>query len=260
MDPAEEDVARRLHQALPEHDPLAVIRVLALAEIGLEDRGSCLLDLEEERIARIPPDEEHDPAARPDAADADDLAGDVDPVELLEDVAPVGEQRPPVLAEEVVELVGHAVCLEARLGGELLDRDDQRRVGDDPPLAVDLGGEPGERLQAVLRPCLGRRLGDALHLRLVLLAPEPCLDSFDVGFKLAPRLNACGRMGHARQAVELLTTTDEARAAEIATWLETQNRQRQAMERKIVDQATAKAIAEKMDADNSCAIVLSDPD
>ena len=29
------------------------------------------------------------------------------------------------------------------------------------------------------------------------------LDSFHVGFLLAPRLNACGRMGHARLAVEI---------------------------------------------------------
>ena len=38
------------------------------------------------------------------------------------------------------------------------------------------------------------------------------LDSFHVGFLLAPRLNACGRMGHARLAVEMLTSADEAKA------------------------------------------------
>jgi single-stranded-DNA-specific exonuclease len=86
------------------------------------------------------------------------------------------------------------------------------------------------------------------------------LDSFDVGYKLAPRLNACGRMGHARQAVELLTTTDEARAAEIAEWLETQNRQRQAMERKIVDEAVAQVTDLGLDRDGQCAIVLGHAD
>src|SRR5262249_43573102 len=40
------------------------------------------------------------------------------------------------------------------------------------------------------------------------------LDSYHVGFLLAPRLNACGRMGHARLAVEMLTDANESRAAE----------------------------------------------
>jgi single-stranded-DNA-specific exonuclease len=63
------------------------------------------------------------------------------------------------------------------------------------------------------------------------------LDSFHVGFLLAPRLNACGRMGHARLAVEMLTTEDLVKATEIATYLEQQNRQRQAIEKNILDQA-----------------------
>src|SRR5206468_831936 len=86
------------------------------------------------------------------------------------------------------------------------------------------------------------------------------LDSFDVGFKLAPRLNACGRMGHARLAVEMLTTADEAKAAEIASFLETQNRQRQAMERKIVDEAVAQVTDLGLDKDGQCAIVLGHAD
>ena len=38
------------------------------------------------------------------------------------------------------------------------------------------------------------------------------LDSYHVGFLLAPRLNACGRMGHAELAVKMLTTADQAEA------------------------------------------------
>ena len=59
------------------------------------------------------------------------------------------------------------------------------------------------------------------------------IDGTAVGFLLAPRLNAAGRMGHAAQAVELLTTDDEPRALEIANYLEKQNTERQATERKI---------------------------
>ncbi|MGA2583805.1 MAG: single-stranded-DNA-specific exonuclease RecJ [Tepidisphaeraceae bacterium] len=65
------------------------------------------------------------------------------------------------------------------------------------------------------------------------------LDSYHVGFLLAPRLNAIGRMGHARLAVELLTTADAAKALEIAGYLEEQNRDRQAVEKKILDEAMA---------------------
>ncbi len=85
------------------------------------------------------------------------------------------------------------------------------------------------------------------------------LDSYDVGFMLAPRLNACGRMGHARLAVEMLTSADEAKGLEIATYLEGQNRQRQAMERKILDQAEV-MIAEQKLAEDSCALVLGRED
>jgi single-stranded-DNA-specific exonuclease len=84
------------------------------------------------------------------------------------------------------------------------------------------------------------------------------LDSFHVGFLLAPRLNACGRMGHARLAVEMLTTTDAAKAIEIATYLEQQNRARQAIERKILEGALAQVTAGGWDKDGKCAIVLGD--
>lgn len=63
------------------------------------------------------------------------------------------------------------------------------------------------------------------------------IDSYHVGFLLAPRLNACGRMGHARLAVEMLTDASEDRAMEIAEYLEEQNRTRQSTERAIVEQA-----------------------
>ena len=65
------------------------------------------------------------------------------------------------------------------------------------------------------------------------------LDAYDVGFLLAPRLNACGRLGHAALAVEMLTTAGEAKAREIAAYLESQNRARQTVEKQILDQALA---------------------
>ncbi len=87
------------------------------------------------------------------------------------------------------------------------------------------------------------------------LAQQQKLDSYDVGFKLAPRLNACGRMGHAALAVEMMTRADAGRAAEIADYLEQQNRQRQALERKIIEQAAAQ-VTEAGGPDGTCALVL----
>jgi single-stranded-DNA-specific exonuclease len=86
------------------------------------------------------------------------------------------------------------------------------------------------------------------------------LDSYHVGFLLAPRLNAAGRMGHAKLAVEMLTHASEARAGEIAVYLEQQNRQRQAMERSILDEAMAQGAQHGAGRDDCRALVLAADD
>ncbi|MCE2966854.1 MAG: single-stranded-DNA-specific exonuclease RecJ [Phycisphaerales bacterium] len=86
------------------------------------------------------------------------------------------------------------------------------------------------------------------------------VNAFDVGFKLAPRLNAVGRMSHARDAVELFTTASPERASEIARFLELQNRSRRETESKIVEQAVALAIESGMTTPDTPAIVLAHPD
>ncbi|MGA2441619.1 MAG: single-stranded-DNA-specific exonuclease RecJ [Tepidisphaeraceae bacterium] len=83
------------------------------------------------------------------------------------------------------------------------------------------------------------------------------LDAYDVGFLLAPRLNACGRLGHAALAVEMLTTAGETRAREIAVYLEAQNRARQAIEKQIFDQALAQIESNGWDKDGHRALVLA---
>lgn len=82
------------------------------------------------------------------------------------------------------------------------------------------------------------------------------VDSYHVGFMLAPRLNACGRMGHAQEAVEMLTRATSERAREIATGLEQQNRERQATEKQILSQALAQITELKLDAEEHHAIVV----
>ena len=68
-------------------------------------------------------------------------------------------------------------------------------------------------------------------------------DVYALGFVLGPRLNAAGRVGHADLALELLTTRDKGRANQLAQELEQLNRQRQAIEMRVVDAAAIQAEA-----------------
>ena len=86
---------------------------------------------------------------------------------------------------------------------------------------------------------------------------EGTVDGTDVGFKLAPRINAAGRMGHARLALELLTRADEERAREIALYLDEHNRARQAKEREVAKQAREMVERAGLDGDARRAIVLA---
>ncbi len=62
------------------------------------------------------------------------------------------------------------------------------------------------------------------------------IEADDISFRLAPRINAAGRMDHADLALELLTTADPERARALARRLEDLNRERQRTEQDIVDQ------------------------
>jgi single-stranded-DNA-specific exonuclease len=63
------------------------------------------------------------------------------------------------------------------------------------------------------------------------------LRAADIGYKLAPRLNAAGRLGCARLVVDLLTTPRPEQAVQLARYLEEQNTQRQTLERRMVQEA-----------------------
>jgi len=65
------------------------------------------------------------------------------------------------------------------------------------------------------------------------------VDAGAVGFRLGPRINAAGRLGHPRAALELLLTDDRDDAHRLADSLEELNRERQAVEGRIVREAIA---------------------
>jgi single-stranded-DNA-specific exonuclease len=74
-------------------------------------------------------------------------------------------------------------------------------------------------------------------LQVAGLQDKQTLVTEDIGFALAPRINAAGRLGQARLAVELLTTDNPQRAQQLAEYVDELNRSRQSVERKMFKQA-----------------------
>lgn len=66
------------------------------------------------------------------------------------------------------------------------------------------------------------------------------LTPIDVAFRLAPRINAAGRMDIASEVIELFTTRNEARAAELAAKLERLNQERRAAEAAMLAEIAAR--------------------
>jgi single-stranded-DNA-specific exonuclease len=86
------------------------------------------------------------------------------------------------------------------------------------------------------------------------------VDDYHAGYLLGPRLNAAGRMGHAKLAVELFTTASPDRAAEIARYLEAENDNRRRVEQSILHHARNKIAQGKADPEADRCIVLADED
>jgi single-stranded-DNA-specific exonuclease len=77
-----------------------------------------------------------------------------------------------------------------------------------------------------------------------------------VGYILAPRLNAVGRLGHALRGVDLLMATSEHEANSIARELEEFNARRQELDRAVLEQARRRVLA--LDLDATYGIVLAE--
>ena len=107
--------------------------------------------------------------------------------------------------------------------------------------------------------CLRQRGGPGIArlLALAKLDEKSRLDSEDVAFRLAPRLNAAGRLGQAACGIELLTTPDTARAAALADYVHELNGRRETEERSILLAATKQA-RERFSPQDDAALVLAD--
>ena len=125
---------------------------------------------------------------------------------------------------------------------------DVMRMEDENRAIVSMGLETIDRSDFVGLHALLREVG---------LAGKP-LSSIQVGFVLAPRINAAGRMGRAALAAELLLTDDEREAEEKARELCDLNRERQAVEQEIYAKAVEQL--EQLPPDEKYALVLSSED
>ncbi len=151
---------------------------------------------------------------------------------------------------------GVALKLVQAMGGleavePLLDLAALATVADLVPLVGENRVIVAEGLR-VLRAA--KRPGLRALMEVSAVQPET-LSAGQVGFQLAPRINAGGRLADASRSVELLTTRDEAAARRIASDLDAENKERQLVEQHILEDARAK-IPEEVDFLRDRAIVL----
>jgi len=88
------------------------------------------------------------------------------------------------------------------------------------------------------------------------LAGKP-LRAGHVGFILAPRLNAAGRIGDANDGLRLLLTDDDREAAGLARELETLNARRQELDQRILEEAAAR-VEQTLDPDQHAIVLAAD--
>ncbi len=82
------------------------------------------------------------------------------------------------------------------------------------------------------------------------------IDSGTISFGVAPRINACGRMGHQEEALKLFLCDNATEARQIANELNRFNQERQAREKEIFEQAVQKV--EESEKNKTCIILGSD--
>jgi single-stranded-DNA-specific exonuclease len=96
----------------------------------------------------------------------------------------------------------------------------------------------GLALLGLRRLAQTQRVGLRALMRVAGVDPA-AVDESSIGFRLAPRINASGRLCRPEAALQLLLTEDPKEAAELANELEALNRERQGVEERILRAAVA---------------------
>ena len=103
-----------------------------------------------------------------------------------------------------------------------------------------------------------KNLGLRSLLEVAQLSVSRPLTSGEIAFRIAPRLNAAGRMDVARDVVELFSVKDPDRARELANRLDQLNAERQEEERRILDSITARVEEEPALREAYCVVIDGD--
>lgn len=155
--------------------------------------------------------------------------------------------HPAVCGYPCVDLCAAGVAY--KLAAALLEA-----AGEDPALAdhdldlvalatiadcVPLRGENRRLVRAGLRAIAATKRPGLRALMRVARADPARIDATAVGFRLAPRINAAGRLERADAGLELMLTPDEIRAAQIADELDRLNSERRMTETRILFDAEA---------------------
>lgn len=129
-------------------------------------------------------------------------------------------------------------------------------------IVADVAIQRDETRYLLQRGIAEMRITERIGLRALIevagLTPHQ-LDEAAIGFGLVPRLNAQGRLGDARDCVELLTTTDRGRASELASQLEGMNAQRR-LESRLVEESAAAILERDPSILEYAAIVVAHPE
>lgn len=123
---------------------------------------------------------------------------------------------------------------------------------------VSLTGENRILVKLGLREIVNTRNIGLKELITVCRVDSSKIDAGKIGYSIAPRLNAAGRISKADYGVELLITDSKEKAKELAAYLENENIQRQAVEKSI--QSAAENIVNDLDLNADKVLVIAGED
>ncbi len=156
-------------------------------------------------------------------------------------------------AAGVVFKLGHALMKTRPTDLELKDLLDLTAVATIADIVPMIGENRILVRHGLKRLALSNNPG--LHALKEIAGVKDLLTSMDVGFRIGPRINAAGRMDFPEDALATLNTTCHIEAAELARKLDDYNRQRQAFEKHIREEAI-KQLSEDFDPSNDPVIVI----
>jgi single-stranded-DNA-specific exonuclease len=183
-----------------------------------------------------------------------------EPPELLPEAVAVVNPKKPGCPYPFKQLAGVGVAFKlahALLGEPPLDLLEIAAIG----TVADLMPLIGENRLIVKRGLARMQRSDFIGIQALLAVSgisSKEVTATHLGFSLAPRINASGRLEHAGDAVELLTTSDKERAEMIAASLDELNKERQRIVEELTEQALHTMREEDPESQHSVIVVAGE--